>query len=145
MMSQFVKIGSLVNVNTAEAVFGDMIIRGNRVFIPFHNVNVLKSDVGDMSELGGKYIRRCYLVFSGVSGIVWDYELSRFQRVDSRECYGGTYYLDNVHREFWVQYEKGDVIVEENYLVSVDPWRFILEDELHFFRMHNVDSELLGF
>jgi hypothetical protein len=119
-MNKAILIDDISSLNTSEATFGDMFIFGNTLIIPYYNVKVNSN--GNLKKEDGKYLNYCYLLFEGTMGIVWDYEVSRFMNAETRKCYGGIYIQDGEYYEFWITYDKGFVIMKEDYLSSKNPW-----------------------
>ncbi|PKA10279.1 hypothetical protein CH372_20255 [Leptospira meyeri] len=121
-MSELKKFHGLSKVNTAEAIFGDFLFAHDKLIIPYYNINIIHDQNHDLAPFNGKYIKFCFLIFEGISGIVWNYELSKFLPEKNRECYGGDYYLNNVYKEFWLSYNHGYLILEKTFFSSTKPW-----------------------
>ncbi len=121
-MSELIKIEGTIHVNTSESTFGDLLLLNDKLIVPFFNANIIQNEESYLAVYSGKYIKFCYLMFESVSGIVWDYDLSRFLPEINRECYGGAYYQNLDYREFWLSYLKGYLVYRNNPEVSKHPW-----------------------
>lgn len=133
-MTNFIKIKTPRIANTAESIFGDSLMFGNKIIFPFFNVHIMPNNDCTLGKEKGKYVKFCYLVFQGVQGITWEYELSRRMDSENRECYGGIYYKDELDYEFWIKYKQGYIYLTEDYQSSHKPWSKINSDETYFFK-----------
>lgn len=145
-MKRLVDIPEIHNTNTAEAVFGDIQLLGNKIVIPYFNVHIIPTQSYKGLEKGkAQYIQFCYLIFEETVGVIWDYEESRLMNYQNGECYGGTYYYDNNYYEFWIKYKCGKILVNQDYAVSPTPWSKSQEIQ-HFFEENVANNirEMLG-
>lgn len=142
-MSKFLKIKDIGSVNTAESTYGDSLLCGDKLIIPYFNVHIDLNNHEFLKQDSGKYIKFCYLVFEGVFGVVWDYDLSRSVGSENRECYGGTYFYDNKDYEFWIKYNQGFIYLEKGYQSSSHPWK-LSSYQRDFFQSNFIDSEIKG-
>ncbi len=135
-MKDVIKICDLEVVNTAESIYGDLSVKGDKIIVPFFNVQVI-DDLIENDIPGGQYIDYCFLVFENVQSFTFDYELSRKMNASiKRECMGGVYFFSNESYEFWVNFEKGNLYVPKNFQLSQVPWE-PKEDIKIFFNMIN--------
>ncbi len=51
---------------------------------------------------------------------------------NSRECYGGINIYDDEDYEFWVDYEKGAIILPQSFETSSEPWE-LNEEAIKYF------------
>ncbi|WP_039938357.1 hypothetical protein [Leptospira terpstrae] len=123
-MKKFIKKNGISSVNSAESIFGDLLFYQNKLLIPFFNVFIIHDHEYELEPFYGKYIKLCYLVFEDISAITWNYDISRLLSVKNRECYGGEYYINLEHKEFWISYLNGYLILEETFEVSSKPWNY---------------------
>jgi hypothetical protein len=133
-MLKFIKIEGLESVNASESTFGNPVFLGNKLIIPFYNVKIHQGENSFLNQEKGKFIKYCYLVFEGVLAITWDYDLSRVIGPENRECYGGDYYYDKEHYEFWIKYQKGFIYLDQAYQSSLNPWNDLDERDDVFFK-----------
>lgn len=127
------KILNFSYLNSSEAIYGNMVLKDNKLIIPYFNLYIMENDNQMLKKSVGKYLKKGYLVFENVSGIVWDYELSRRMFTEKVECYGGTNYFNNLYNEFWVSFEKNYIYIEEDFDVSKFPWNLNLDENVDFF------------
>lgn len=127
-------------INTSESTYGKSLFLGNKLVIPFYNVNVGSSEDSFWNQESGNYIKYCYLIFQNVSGIVWDYDLSRLIESEQRECYGGEYYFDKKYYEFWIKYGRGFIYLDQNYQSSDVSWDDLKGKEEDFFKSNPYES-----
>lgn len=133
-MLKFIKTEGLRNINTSESTYGNPIFLGDKLIIPFYNVNIGFDENSFLNQETGRYIKYCYLVFESVSVIAWDYDFSRLIGPENRECYGGECYYDKEYHEFWIKYQKGLVYIQQDYQSSVDPWKDLKGNGNVFFK-----------
>jgi hypothetical protein len=134
---------SLSRVNTWEATFGDFVIQGDKLIIPYYNIYIMDDDNylkhimpnvdKHLQKEKGKYIQYCYLVFEGVVGIMLGYDVSKLIDETKYECYGGVYYRNRKGNEFWIQYQQGYIYLEPNYQSSITPWKSLEYEHDKFF------------
>lgn len=134
------EINGFAYINSSEAIYGNMIFKNNKLIIPYFNVNIMDNNTEYLKELKGSYLKYCYLLFENISGIIWDYDLSRFLPFEKRECYGGVNFYDKKYNEFWISYEKGTLLLNKDFETSKHPWNNEICDADFF----NISSEIIN-
>ncbi len=98
-------------LNSGESLMGNLHFIKKNLIVPFHNLFVMeKTKQEKLVEFERKYIDYSYILFKNVDTITWDYDYSR--NIEGlRECYGGGIFPTNEDSEFWIKYERADLIL----------------------------------
>ncbi|WP_125232011.1 hypothetical protein [Leptospira harrisiae] len=144
-MKEFTLFEGISNVNAGESNFGDFLFYNNKLIIPFFNIFIIPDKDHNLRNYNSKFIEFSYLIFENVTAIVWEYELSRFLHEENRECYGGIYYLDNLYYEFWLNYSKGYLLLEEGTRISDKPWSDETNQHINFYKSSHTNPRLKNF
>jgi hypothetical protein len=123
-MEKYFEIEGINCVDTSEAIFGDFVVLGNKLLIPYFNVKIVCKNNINLESYFGNYIRFCVLSFEEINGILWEYQERILLSGKIIECYGGEYYLDKNYREFWISYGLGKIILKKGLEYNNDPWDY---------------------
>lgn len=117
------KIEDIQHINCAEAILGDIYFRNRNAILPVYNLHIIGgSNNPYLRTIGENYIEKSYILLEGISNIVWEYEKKNSFDPDKTECFGGVHFETGDYIEFWVEYNKGVLLLTNESHVQIEPY-----------------------